>query len=55
MNVTDGSAVTAEDVGSEPDEQRRKKVVQDAEAGRATGPVREKKPSSKVYGPDWAN
>jgi hypothetical protein len=55
MDVTDGSAVTAEDVCSEPDEQSKKKVVQDAEVGRATRPVREKKPSSKVYGPDWAN
>jgi hypothetical protein len=56
MDVTNGSAVTAEDVGSKPDEQsKKKKVVQDAEAGRATRPVQEKKPSSKVYGPDWAN
>jgi hypothetical protein len=55
-DVTDGSVVTTEDVGSEPDEQsKKKKVVQDAEAGRATGPVRVKKPSSKVYEPDWAN
>jgi hypothetical protein len=48
--------VTAQDVGSERDEQsKKKKVVQDVEAGRETGPVRVKKPSSNVYEPDWAN
>jgi hypothetical protein len=57
-DVTDGSVVTTEDVGSEPDElSKKKKVVQDAEAGRTTRPVPVKKPSSKeyVYEPDWAN